>query len=127
MEFEKDYVIRLVKEIARLIAFLITEKKDEEEFGDERLDTSLDGLYGLIIRLADNGKINEAENLLFNQLDKNDIEQLYIAIAFYEHINEYADEFLNQHSYDRAEIIEGLNDLVKEYGISEKVLSLLTY
>lgn len=126
MEFEKDYVMRLAKEIARMIAFLITGKKDEEELEDKRLYTSLDGLYELIIKLADNGKINEAESLLFNKLDKNDIEQLYIAMAFYEHINEYTDEFLNQHSYTREEIIEGLNDLAKEYGISEQVLSLLT-
>lgn len=125
MEYEKDYIMRLAKEIARLLAYLITGKKEEDTFGDKSLSSSFSDLYELLIKLANSGKINEAENLLYNRLDTNDIEQVNIAIAFYEHINGFTDEFLKQCAYTRDEIIQGLYDLAKIYGISHQVLTLL--
>ena len=113
MEIEKDYIMRLVKEIARVLAFLISGKKQEEDLEEEIQDLPINGIFKFIIKQADRGNINEAENLLFTQLDRDDIRHLYVAIAFYEHINEYTDEFLNQHAYTRDEIVEGLKDIAK--------------
>ena len=126
MEVEKDYIMRLVKEIARVLGFLIRGKKEEKDLEEEIQTLPIDGIFKFIIKLADKGNINEAENLLFTQLDRTDMRHLYVAIAFYEHINEYTDEFLMGHSYTREEIIQGLKDIAKEYGISE-IVSLLTY
>lgn len=126
MEVERDYIMRLVKEIVRVLGFLVRGKKEEEDLEEEIQTLPIDGIFKFIIKLADRGNINEAENILFTQLDRTDMRHLYVAITFYEHVNEYTDEFLNGHDYTRDEILEGLKDIAKEYGVLE-IISLLTH
>ena len=69
MAVKDDYVMRMIKDMARVLARLILGKDDinyvlpeDEEF------TVIDNLYKKLITMADAGQINEAENILLNEL-----------------------------------------------------------
>lgn len=114
---EEDYVERMIKDMVKAIMKAIrgkTELNYELPVENERTDD--DVIYSKITRLADEGKINEAENLLLTEFVFQDTSQLEIAMAFYLHINEYEDDFLDANHYARSEIIEGIEAIAKKYG-----------
>lgn len=75
-------------------------------------------LHRRLLQLLKEGKINEAENMLFEEVDTNDIKYLELALDFYNRLNEMDDEFLENNNFSRKEVEEGLKDLLKEFGIS---------
>ena len=119
MDYEQDYVMRLIKQMMQVLAKLIFHKKEETEvteptltsFGDSEADIDL-------FALADSGQINEAENLLYKHLDTSDLSQLKLAFA-------YQNDFLEEHNYSREEILEGIKNIASEFGVSGLVDTLL--
>ena len=108
----------MIKDMARVLARLILGKDDinyvlpeDEEF------TVIDNLYKKLITMADAGQINEAENILLNELEDKSSEYFEMAASFYLHLNEYSDGFLDAHQYSREEINEGMGNLGKEFGV----------
>ena len=73
-------------------------------------------LYIRLVRLADAGKINEAENLLYEQLENGQPEYLKAALGFYDHLNDYTEEFLDKADFSREEIKSGLVSVLRMYG-----------
>ena len=69
--------------------------------------------------LADGGKINEAENLLYANVEPDSKDYLLMGLTFYSHINEYTDNFLSDHNYSRQEIQDGIIAFTKEFTIDE--------
>mgnify|MGYP004721521375 FL=1 len=69
-----------------------------------------------LIDLADEGKINEAENRLYDLLEDKDPDALKIALAFYDHMNGFDTEFLDEADYSREEIRDGICDVLKRFG-----------
>ena len=68
MDYQQDYVMRLIKQMMQAIAKIMfkKKKKEEEEISDSFLTTSSDGSGDIdLFDLADSGRINEAENLLY--------------------------------------------------------------
>jgi len=116
--FEQDYVMRMIKELIRIIAivffhkdYVVYELPKEGEF------SKTDYLYKELLSLIEQGKINEAENLLFEELDINNKQYLELALDFYERLNNLDDEFLEKNDFSREEIEEGLRSIAKEFGI----------
>lgn len=65
--FEQDYLMRIIKEIAKLMAKVILHKETAGiDPSNENEQTENYFLYKRLVNLADNGKINEAENLLYD-------------------------------------------------------------
>ncbi|HIU74419.1 MAG TPA: hypothetical protein IAC62_00885 [Candidatus Pelethocola excrementipullorum] len=126
MDYQQDYVMRLIKQMMQAIAKIMFKKKEEEEISDSFLTTSSDENGDIdLFELADSGRINEAENLLYEHLDTSDMSQLRSAFAFYEHINEFQNEFLEEHDYSREEVLEGIKSIASEFGVSGLVDALL--
>lgn len=126
MDYQQDYVMRLIKQMMQALAKIIFKKKDEEEITNSLLTTSPDGSGEIdLFEMADSGRINEAENLLYEHLDTSDMSQLRSAFAFYEHINEFQNEFLEEHDYSREEVLEGIKSIAAEFGVSGLVDALL--
>lgn len=118
MEFEKDYIMRMIKQAVVALARIIFNKPGPMyELPEERDFTAVDDLYVRLLKLADAGKINEAENLLYEELEAENQGYLEMGIGFYSHINEYEEEFLREHNYTRDEINEGIERLLKEFGM----------
>lgn len=121
----EDYIMRLIHESTRTLLkllFNIDEVKEEEiEFESMELET----IYRKLKLLAVNGNINEAENQLSELLDGENREAFKMAIMFYDYINTFEDEKLEQAGYSREEIDEGILMAARIYGYDGMVGALL--
>lgn len=120
MGYQDDYVMRTISDLVRAIARLVLRKNDIDYDlpEDEDKYTSLDKVYRKLKDLADAGEINEAENLLSDNLDPPDLDCLEMALTFYMYLNQFNDDILYTANYSREEIVDGINSVCAEYGIS---------
>lgn len=120
MGYQDDYVMRTISDLVRAIARLVLRKNDIDYDlpEDEDKYTPLDKVYRQLKDLADAGEINEAENLLSDNLDPPDLDCLEMALTFYMYLNQFNDDILYTASYSREEIVDGINSVCAEYGIS---------
>ena len=70
--------------------------------------------------MADRGEINEAENILLGDFPENTPGYGIMVADFYQHLDEFEDDFLEEHDYSREEVLEGLESLAEEYGLTER-------
>lgn len=120
MGFQDDYVMRTISDLVRAIARLALGKNDidYELPEDEDKYTPMDRVYRQLKDMADAGDINGAENYLSDQLDSQDIDCLEMALTFYMYLNQMKDDTLFEANYSREEIVDGINSVCAEYGIS---------
>lgn len=122
---EKDYVMRMIKEMARVIFSLAFGKTyvsvEMEQANKYRVSgKALNDLWEMI----DAGQINEAENLLLEKIDYADKEEVMGAALFYLYLSEKEDSFLEAHQYSKEEVLFGLKQLFERSGYQE-ILSLI--
>ena len=122
MELEKDYIMRMIKDLTKSIAHLILGKSEiEYELPEESEYSRVDTLYVKLIELVNMGQINEAEDLLFDEINPSDMRQFEMAMSFYLYLNDFGDDYLEKNNYSRDEITEGIRSICKEYGVSSMV------
>ena len=122
MELEKDYILRMIKDLTKSIAHLILGKSEiEYELPKESEYSRVDTLYLKLIELVNMGQINEAEDLLFDEINPSDMRQFEMAMSFYLYLNDFGDDYLEKNNYSRDEITEGIRSICKEYGVSSIV------
>ena len=122
MELEKDYILRMIKDLTKSIAHLILGKSEiEYELPEENEYSRVDTLYVKLIELVNLGQINEAEDLLFEEINPSDMRQFEMAMSFYLYLNDFGDDYLEKNNYSRDEITEGIRSICKEYGVSSMV------
>ncbi len=127
---EKDYIMRITHEMVRTVLKLIfhIEEGTEEEFVFAE-GTNRD-FYQQLCLLAEEGKINQAENMLYEKLESEgakpgDLENLKLALAFYSYLNGKDNDFLESHDFSREEVAEGIQDAMKLYGYGGLAETLL--
>lgn len=120
MGYQDDYVMRTISDLVRAIARLALGKNDiDYELPDtEDKYTSLDSIYRKLKDMADAGDMNRAENTLYEELDTSNMEYLEMALTFYMYLNQFKDDVLYTANYSREEIVEGINNISAEFGIS---------
>ena len=122
MELEKDYILIMIKDLTKSIAHLILGKSEiEYELPKESEYSRVDTLYVKLIELVNMGQINEAEDLLFDEINPSDMRQFEMAMSFYLYLNDFGDDYLEKNNYSRDEITEGIRSICKEYGVSSMV------
>lgn len=115
--FEQDYIMRIVKEIARVLAKVLF-NKEVSTLIEEKKSVVRDGCGDDdIFSMADKGEINKAENILDDIIENNPREGTEMGIAFYAYINEFDNEFLEKSNFSRDEIKLGLERIVKRTGL----------
>ena len=116
--FEQDYVMRLIKEMVRAILKLLfnidTELATVELLENKEEKETLKNLFDMI----DDGKINEAENRLYDLTSDTDMNSLEIALLFYSYLNDKTDDFLEENDFSRDEIKLGLENVTDSFGLS---------
>lgn len=117
---EKDYIMRMIKQMVKILFSLMFGKQySQVELEDEnKCEVSgkkLDEYKAMI----DQGKINEAENILLENIDYSDKAEVTAAILFYQYISKKEEDFLKQNNYSQGEVLEGLKQLAKEAGYGE--------
>lgn len=110
-----DYILRLVEDLGKFAAKVLLDK-EQEEYENINLDSVSSGeiLQILLKKLLLEGKYNEAENILFEELNKNPSTNLVdIGKDFYNILLSKSDEELIKGNFSRGEVLQGLNDMEK--------------
>ena len=120
----KDWLMRQIEIMGRTLAKMLF-NKDSTDYViiDYLLHRDSDLIYGELLKLIGAGKLNEAENLLFEKIneeieanpDKNDY--LEVAIDFYSRLNNMSDKALEECDFDRSEIEDGLREVSEIYNV----------
>lgn len=122
MELEKDYILRMVKDLVKSIAHIVLGKSEMEyELPENDEYSRIDYLYVKLLELVNQGKINDAEDMLFDEINTSDMKQFEMAMSFYLYLNDFGDDYLESNDYSRDEISEGIKSICKEYGVSSMV------
>lgn len=120
MDYEKDYIMRLIHQIVEFVMRLIFKRKEAESDNlSERsmLSGEKAGLLKQLLSMAFQGRINEAENRLYDELAGGGQEELKLALLFYDGINELSEEELEKQGYSREEIYQGIQSVLARYGL----------
>ena len=103
MAYENDIIMRQVRDMTRMLAKILFGKNTATyEYKEEDRHTATDSLYARLIALVDAGKINEAENRLYEELERDEEGTFEVALGFYDYLNELPEEFLEEHDYSKA-------------------------
>lgn len=121
-EDEKDYIMRIIKEMVRVLFSLMLGKKYvavemERDNGYEVSGRKLAELLEMI----DCGEINKAENLLLESLDYSDKNSIAAAAMFYQYLSEKGEEFLIEHDFSREEVLDGISRLMRQAGYADVI------
>ena len=121
-EDEKDYIMRMIKEMARVLFSLMLGKQyTQVELPGENLFSVSGKNLGDLKEMADRGKINEAENLLLENLDYENKEEVTAAVLFYEYVGQMEESFLKENGYSLEEVYDGLMQIARNSGYGELV------
>ena len=117
--FEQDYVMRLIKEMIRVILKLLfnidVETPTTRLIENEEEKATLEALLDMI----DEGAINEAENIIFELAEDNaDLEMI---LLFYSYLNDKSDTFLLENHFIRKELQADLNNILSKYGLDSMI------
>ena len=110
---EKDYIMRMIKEMVKILFSLICgkkyvsvelEKENKYEVSGKNLKDFLD--------MIDSGQINEAENILLDNIDYTNNDDVMAAALFYQYLSEKDSEFLINNNYTKEEVLSGFKQLL---------------
>ena len=121
-EDEKDYIMRMIKEMVSVLFSILLGKQyvsvdEERKNGYEVSGTDLNDLLDMI----DNGQINEAENLMLDDIDYSDKKELAAALLFYQYLSEKKKDFLQDHDSSDEEILDGAKQVLQKAGYGDIV------
>ncbi|MFB0920014.1 MAG: DUF6483 family protein [Oscillospiraceae bacterium] len=120
MEFEQDWFMRQIHQLANFIAHIVLQKElTNYTIIDESNLTQSDLLYSKIKNLLNERKICEAEDLMFDTLDTSDNRYLELALDFYQSISLLSEEELKSCNFSREEIQSGLNEILNRFNIPD--------
>lgn len=117
---EKDYIMRIIKEVVRVLFSLILGKqyKSVELQDANQYEVSGKTLEELQ-EMVDQGLVNEAENMLLENMDYANQQEMIAAVLFYQYIGEQDADFLRAHDYSKEEALDGLKRVAERAGYGE--------
>ena len=114
---EKDYIMRMIKEISRVVFSLMIGKQYVQVELEEQSKYQVAGKDRQEYkRMVDHGEINEAENLLLDNINYSNKEEVVAAVLFYEYVGAQTYDFLTSNNYSKEEALDGMKQLAKEVG-----------
>ena len=116
--FENDYIMRQISRLVQFVSLLAFGKSSPAyERQDEHSPTNGDLLHAELLTLLETDRINEAENVLFKQLEAGTQGALEVALDFYNRLSAFSDERLERAGFSHEEIDLGLKDALRIGGI----------
>ena len=117
--FEQDYIMRLIKEMIRVILKLLfnidVETPTTRLIKNKEKKATLEALLDMI----DEGAINEAENIIFELAEDN--SNLEMILLFYSYLNDKSDTFLLENHFSRKELQADLKNILSQYGLDSMI------
>ena len=117
---EKDYIMRMIKEMVRVLFSLAfgkeyvsveLEKENKYEVSGKNLKNFLN--------MIDLGQINEAENILLDSIDYTNKNEVMAVALFYQYLSEKDNQFLENNNYTKEEVLSGFKQLLMKSGYSD--------
>lgn len=119
---EKDYIMRMIKEMVQVLFSLVFRKKYVSvELEDENKYEVSGNTLKYFFDMIDQGDINEAENLLLEDLDYTNKEEVMAAAFFYQHLSQKDDDFLRRNDYTKEEVLFGFKQLLEKSGYKDLI------
>ena len=124
---EKDYIMRMIKEMVRVLFSLAFGKKyvSVELEKENKYEVSGKNLKNFL-NMIDLGQINEAENILLDSIDYTNKNEVMAVALFYQYLSEKDNQFLENNNYTKEEVLPGFKQLLMKSGYSD-LLYLLKY
>lgn len=124
---EKDYIMRMIKEMVRVLFSLAFGKKyvSVELEKENKYEVSGKNLK-IFLNMIDLGQINEAENILLDSIDYTNKNEVMAVALFYQYLSEKDNQFLENDNYTKEEVLSGFKQLLMKSGYSD-LLYLLKY
>lgn len=122
---EKDYIMRIIKEMVRVLFSLMLGKQYQSvELPEENKYEVSGKTLEEFEKMVDASLINEAENELLESIDYTKKEEVFAAILFYQYVSEKDNDFLAAHNYSKEEALDGIKRLAEQQGYGQ-ITSLL--
>lgn len=119
---EKDYIMRMIKEMVQVLFSLVFGKKYVSvELEDENKYEVSGNTLKYFFDMIDQGDINEAENLLLEDLDYTNKEEVMAAAFFYQYLSQKDDDFLRRNDYTKEEVLFGFKQLLEKSGYKDLI------
>lgn len=103
--------------VAALISVILGKENKVYDLPLEDQYKSSEGLLRELLTMVNDGKINEAENLLYESFEQDNKKDIENAILFYSYLNKLDNDFLEKCNYSREEIELGIKEIAKKSGM----------
>ena len=115
---QDNFILRQIREMVHAVMKMLFQVSASELTPEVIEDSTARTTLENLIALTDEGKIDEAENQLYEMTCDGDRQNLEIGLLFYYNLNGKDDDFLEVHNFSREEIMTGIQDLADRYQLS---------
>ena len=122
---KNDYIMRMISEMIRAVLTLLLGRDIVSKDEIVLPQISEDSDFQKLIAMVNEGRINEAENMLWDMTGDGRQEHFQIALLFYNYLNDLDDEVLEKADFSREEGADGLARIMKLYGYEDMARTFL--
>ena len=115
---QDDFILRQIREMIHAVMKMLFQVNASELSPEVIEDVSARTVLEELLALTDEGRIDKAENQLYEMTCDGDRQNLEIGLLFYYNLNGKDDDFLESHNFSREEIMTGIQDLADRYQLS---------
>lgn len=113
-----DWLLKQINVVSEFLQKLFTDMETNRKLNEnEQYQKDSFEFERLLENLIEEDRINDAENILFEKLETNNLMYASIATRFYDKLKGLSDEKLQKSNYSRDEILQGLNDMCDMFGL----------
>ncbi len=113
-----DWLLKQINVVSEFLQKLFTDMETSRKLNEnEQYQKDSFEFERLLENLIEEDRINDAENILFEKLETNNLMYATIATRFYDKLKGLSDEKLQKSNYSRDEILQGLNDMCDIFGL----------
>ncbi|BFL76864.1 hypothetical protein GKF99_00730 [Finegoldia sp. BIOML-A2] len=113
-----DWLLKQINVVSEFLQKLFTDMETNRKLNEnEQYQKDSFEFERLLENLIEEDRINDAENILFEKLETNNLMYATIATRFYDKLKGLSDEKLQKSNYSRDEILQGLNDMCDMFGL----------
>ena len=123
--FEEDYIMRQIREMVRMLLKLLFQMDLEEDSEELLRGTKENKVLRELLEMVDDGRINEAENRVYELCEDGEMANLKVMLLFYDYLNGKSDEYLEECEFSREELKEDMRDLLAGFGLSDMAETFL--
>ena len=123
--FEEDYIMRQIREMVRMLLNLLFQMDLEEDSEELLRGTKENEVLRELLEMVDDGRINEAENRVYELCEDGEMANLKVMLLFYDYLNGKSDEYLEECEFSREELKEDMRDLLAGFGLSDMAEAFL--